>query len=203
LLRISCTPLALIASIGFAATVAAQSSVYRIDFDENGLGFVIGAGANDPVPLTPLGNRPDPFDPTNGLNPLVYQVPVIPPTMVPGDIVLAEIAGGPASDLLRFTGGNQIVVYSELAETGEAPDLADVGLPTSRQTNLLNLVETGGEGAKNGLFGYTPTPNQPGYIAPGVLLNFTSDVPEPAAAATATGIVVTAVAPTLLRRPRR
>jgi hypothetical protein len=77
------------------------------------------------------------------------------------------------------------VVYSTLPGAGQTADLADVGIPTSRQANVATLPETGSHPGVNGLFDYTPTPTQPGYIVlspfPGpVVYNFTSDVPEPA-----------------------
>jgi hypothetical protein len=90
------------------------------------------------------------------------------------------------SDLLRFTNQGLLLVYSEV-ETGEPKGaLADVGLPISRQTNLVTLLETGPSDSLNGLFGYTPTANQPGFLPIGapVTYNFVSDaVPEPSSVA--------------------
>ncbi|HEY7087216.1 MAG TPA: hypothetical protein VH518_03945, partial [Tepidisphaeraceae bacterium] len=141
---------------------------------------------NPSVPLENDGNNPDPVDPGNGLQPLTYFLRQSAERLpIAGDVLVFENATtGTLSDLLRFTPDGHLLVYSDLPEAGETPDLADVGIPASRQTNLVNVLETGSEGGLNGVFGYTPTPNQPGYIpyftGAVVVYNFTSDVPEPA-----------------------
>lgn len=161
--------------------------------DENGIGAVQGRFLGGQ-------NGADPFDPTNGLTPLNYRV-ALGPGLVPGDIVLGEGPGsGTISDLIRFTvedpttGEGSLILYS-LVEPAGPQDLADVGLPSSRQTNLLTLPETVGPGGQIGLFDYTPTPNQPGYVplpsglGP-VRYNVISTVPEaPGLALLATGAV--------------
>ena len=190
--------------IGAAATSAAI-----INFDENGNGTII-----DPsgvvTPLTSLGNQTDPIDPTNGLKPLIYSLPafggVIP---VSGDVEVFEPTTPPSlhSDLLRWANtatGPLLIVYSDRPETSsEPPDLADVGIPALRQPNVITRLETGPEVGPNGLFGYTPTPNEPGFypttVAGPTVYNFLSDaVPEPSQLA-----MLGLASLTLLRRPRR
>ena len=173
-----------IALVICAESVQAQ---FTINFDENGNGTIQTTAGFQPLPS--LGNIVDPFDPNNGLMPLAYNLAAVIPGVVPfnGDIDVIEppTATGMHSDLLRWTQG-LLLVYSDTAESGETPDLADVGLPLARQMPLLTLPETGPESGPNGLFGYTPNLGDPGYypVPPGpVTYNFTSDagaVPEPA-----------------------
>jgi len=180
-----------IAGFALAVVLAARPSIaqvapFTVSFNEKGNGTLTSGGTS--TTITSAGNGTDPADPNNGLRPLIYNLGASTGLgVVVGDISLSEIAGGPTSDLIRFTfqGANEIlVVYSDLAETGEVPDLADVGIPTFRQTNLVSLTETGPENGVNGMFGYSPTPNQPGGLPAGntITYSFTSDVPEPAAA---------------------
>src|SRR5690242_18746901 len=149
--------------IATSAVVVRTAVASVITFDENGKGTVrTPSGAL--VPLVAVGNIPDPVDPTNGLLPLVYDLTAsgIVSPVVPGDMDVLEIPGTPNSDLLRWTsspatGRSFLVVYSDRAEPGEVPDLADVGLPQTRQPNLIGMQETGPEGGLNGVFGYVPT----------------------------------------------
>ena len=176
--------LGVVIALGFCRrSVQAQ---FTINFDENGKGFIQTTAGTQP--LQSLGNIVDPFDPGNGLMPLAYNLAAAIPGVVPsaGDIDLIEppAATGVHSDLLRWTQG-LLLVYSDTAESGETPDLADVGLPTARQMPLLTLPETGPENGLNGLFGYMPNAGDPGFypVPPGpVTYNFISDraVPEPA-----------------------
>ncbi len=177
--------------LGVVITLAICSSSvqaqFAINFDENGKGTVQTTAGLQPLPS--IGNVVDPFDPTNGLMPLAYNVTAAIPGVVPffGDIDLIE-SDGTHTDLLRWTQGAQgmlLLVYSDRAEPGETPDLADVGIPLKRQQPLLTLPETGPENGPNGLFGYTPNVGDPGFypVPPGpVTYNFTSDgaIPEPA-----------------------
>ena len=201
-------------TIAFALTLiltAEISSATVINFDENGKG-TITPPSGVVFPLVSLGNQPDPFDPANGLLPLVYDLTASGITLpvVPGDMNVIEVAGTPPSDLVRWTTNaaalhNFLVVYSDRAETGELPDLADVGLPTLRQTNLVTFNETGPEGGPNGVFGYAPTPNQPGFFINSAndtpTYNFISDgaVPEPASA----GLLLLGAGSLLARARRR
>lgn len=127
-------------------------------------------------------------------------VPGGPPTVgyflpfptVPGDVVVFEPplgAAGPASDLLRFVQGptgTLLLVYSDVSTADPGSAHADVGLPSSLQTNVFRDFETGLNGqpytdSSNGLF-YQPTGNQPGAIPTGAPIhyNFVSDsAPEP------------------------
>ncbi|HEY7091459.1 MAG TPA: hypothetical protein VH518_25400 [Tepidisphaeraceae bacterium] len=172
--------------------VLAQTATHwEVSFNENGQGFIRPAPVGDPATIISLGKGPDPVDPGNGLLPLRYDLSHSPgfggAVPVPGDVIITE-STSPfiVSDLLRFTPTGILVVYSDLPEPGETPDLADVGFPGVFVANAISMPETGTEGGLNGLFGYTPTPNQPGFVvlspfAGTVVYNFTSDVPEPAA----------------------
>jgi hypothetical protein len=176
-----------------AMLLARVAGASVITFNENGQGTIqLNSGAV--IPLVPLGNIPDPVDPTNGLLPLVYDlagsVGLASTPPVPGDMnVLEQPLGTPPSDLLRWTPNGLLVVYSDRPEPGETPDLADVGLPALRQTNLITRVEVGPENGLNGVFGYAPTPNQPGFFTNSTgdtpTYNFISDTPEPATAGVA------------------
>jgi hypothetical protein len=115
-----------------------------------------------------------------------------PPSLVAGDVLLFEPGiGGAISDQFRFnpagTGGNPAYPASLVLYSAGGDSLGDKGFPIDRATypNTLILTETGPEFGPNGLFAYTPTANQPGFV-PGfaVTYNITSDagtaVPEPA-----------------------
>jgi MYXO-CTERM domain-containing protein len=195
-------------AIAAVAVVARTAPASVITFDENGNG-TIQLQSGQIVPLFPAGNIADPFDPGNGLFPLAYKLTAslgIPTVPVVGDVDVIEIPGAtPPSDLLRWTTNGLLLVYSDRPEPGEInPPLADVGLPVLRQSNLINRLETGPEAGPNGLFGYTPTPNEPGFYTNTTLdtpiYNFISDgaVPEPASWGVA---AVAGIA--LLRRRRR
>jgi hypothetical protein len=162
---------------------SAMAQAFTVNFDEFGNGTIQAPGAA-PATLVSLGNVTDPVDPGNGLQPLGYSIVTSIPGLVPtdGDINLFEPqTAGQLSDLLRFTHG-MLLVYSDLPEVGEFPvPPADVGLPTIRQPNLINMQETGPEAGPNGMFGYAPGPGQPGEISAPIVYNFLSDpaVPEP------------------------
>jgi hypothetical protein len=201
------TCIALIVVLMFAAA-ARTASASVITFDENGKGS-IQAPSGQQFPLIPAGNIPDPFDPGNGLLPLVYDLTAsgIVSPVVPGDMDVLEIPGTPNSDLLRWTtdpatGRSFLVVYSDRAEPGEIPDAADVGLPLARQPNLIAAQESGPEGGVNGVFGYAPAQGMPGFFINSAgdtpVYNFISDTPEPATAG-----IMSIAGVTLLRRHRR
>jgi hypothetical protein len=181
------------ALLGALLTTSAHASVFT--FDENGLGTVQTPSGQT---LTMAASKmPDPFDPSNGLLPLVYQIPpTVTGIVVQGDVGLIEVAGTPPSDLLRWGNlatGAVLVVYSDKTDVDDTA-AADVGLPGTFQPNLIFLQETGPEGGINGLFGYAPTPNQPGYYLNSAgdtpTYNFISDTPEPASAAMLFGSVL-------------
>jgi hypothetical protein len=153
--------------VGCAGIMTMTASSQIITVDENGNGFL---GAN---PL-PFGVGPDPF---SGLTTLYYTLPF---AGVRGDVVLFDIPGQTA-DLLRFDGNFNLFFFSE-ADAANPPDaLADFAgaFPTPLPVTLV-FAETGPEAGPNGLFGYTPGVNDPGYNTTGPTYNFISDpVPEP------------------------
>ena len=187
---------------------AAQAALV-VNFDEFGNGTIQGAAGT--VPLPSLGNIVDPVDPGNGLMPLAYDLSAFGGAVfTPGDVDVVE-SDGTHSDLLRFTPmttanpKQQLLIYSDLPEPGEFPvPPADVGIPVFRQLNNIALPESGPEAGPNGLFGYIPNPNDPGFAPtpPGpITYNFLSDgaVPEPASV----GLLMVGGAYALLARRRR
>src|SRR4051812_25218068 len=144
--------------------IAARADIIGT-FDENGNGRSVYTVTGMTSILTGV-NGADLFDPSNGLKPLIYNLGIDGVTMVNGDIEVTDPGTSTASDLFRFytdpaTTQNLLIVYSEMSPGGA---VADVGIPGSRQTNLLSLMEMGPVGGPNGIFGYTPTPSQPGYV---------------------------------------
>lgn len=161
-----------------------QAASLIVNFDENGNLSATGGFTTTGV------NGTDPFDPGNGLNPLIYVVGT-GHNLVDGDVLLTEPGSTNFSDLLRFyfnpnSNSELVIVYSDTDDS--VGQKADVGLPSLFQSNLLTLDETTKAAGSNGLFGYTPTVGQqPGAPIPGIVVtsiewNFTSDgaVPEPA-----------------------
>ncbi|HEV3166670.1 MAG TPA: PEP-CTERM sorting domain-containing protein [Isosphaeraceae bacterium] len=179
-------------AVGLSLLLGFCSGPVRADVvgtvDENGHGTSVNT-SNNQMGTFPGTNGVDPFDPTNGLRPLIYDIGTVP-GMVVGDILLPEVVGNATlSDLVRFTtnplnGHDLLILYSDVEPNAEK-DLADVGIPVSLQTNLLTFAEAPGPNGLNGLFGYFPTPNQPGFLPlpPGfgrVVYNIISDAaPEP------------------------
>ncbi len=112
-----------------------------------------------------------------------------PPSLVAGDVLLLEAIGGPFLDVIRFnpagTGGNptyhaSVLFYSDNIDGADS--LGDTpSPPRAFYTNILTLLEVGGEG-HNGVV-YTPVAGQPGFVDGFVVTyNITSDsaaVPEP------------------------
>ena len=165
-----------------ASQVQAESLI--VNFDENG-----NLSANSGFTATGV-NGPDPSDPLNGLNPLIYVVGT-GHNIVDGDVLLREPGSTNFSDLLRFyfdpnSNSELVIVYSDNDDSDG--DKADVGLPALLQSNLLTLDETTRADGSDGLFGYIPVVGQqpdapiPGIVVTSIEWNFTSDaaVPEPA-----------------------
>jgi hypothetical protein len=147
--------------------------------DENGNGAILGL-LEQPFPL-PTSVGPD-HGPGGKPNALVYD---LMNNVVGGDVILSE-SGGVISDLLRFDPsigrGGAVFFYSD--QDGGIDALADIGLPTGRNPNMVTLLEVPlaqGFGAI-----YTPTAGQPGFSVGGlgpVTYIFISDaiqIPEPA-----------------------
>jgi hypothetical protein len=134
-----------------------------------------------------------------------------PPSLVAGDVLLLEsVSGGTSSDIIRFNPAGtapgypaSLVFYSDTSDATRF--LADTGFPAALYTNTVTLVEVGPEG-NNGFLAYTPTANQPGFVAGfGVTYNFVSDplTPEPASLTlTALGALVCLGYATRMRRKR-
>jgi hypothetical protein len=159
--------------------------------DENGNGTSFNTSTGVTATFTGQ-NGVDPFDPANGLKPLIYDIGNA--SFVNGDLLVIDPGSGMISDIDRFfsntaTGRDLLIIYSQINTSG-GNALADVGIPGTLQTNTLSLTETGPAGGPNGIFNYKPTSSQPGYFAippslgsGNVVYNLNSDtasvVPEP------------------------
>lgn len=171
---------ALLASFLFCASNAQAASialdVITVRVDENCHGSIDGF-----LGLQPLGCSFTTDPGPGGLAGAMTYNLMNPPGLVGGDVVISEPGG--SSDLIRFAptvNGGSLFFYSDL--DGGADALADIGLPTGRNTNLVTFTEASIPGG----FGliYTPTANQPGFVAGAALpvqYIFVSDstVPEP------------------------
>jgi hypothetical protein len=151
--------------------------------DENGHGtrFFGGCGPICPPQTLPFSIIPDP-GPGGKSNVLAYNLGNTP-NLVGGDVVLVD-SDGLISDLLRFdpvTAGGTLFFYS--AQDAGIDAIADIGLPTGRNTNVISLLE---EPVLGGGFGAHYTPNflqGPGYGGGADTYYFLSDpigIPEPA-----------------------
>jgi hypothetical protein len=121
----------------------------------------------------------DPFDPTNGLQPLIFNIGSIP-TFTFGDVLFYDPATDALSDVLRFEQGSSstiLVVYSNRAGPGS---IADVGLPGVLQTN--QIIETQQLIGHTYIDNYVPTlASQPGFVSGSTYTyEFQTFVPEPA-----------------------
>jgi hypothetical protein len=105
-------------------------------------------------------------------------------SVVAGDVKIDEFGGSTVGDLIRFENiSDQAVAFIYSGDVGGGLP-ADVGLPTSFQTDIVTISENA-----SGFAGpYTPTTGQPGFCltgtgtscAGGVTYGLTSsDVPEP------------------------
>lgn len=161
-----------------------------VTVDENGNGtFVNSAGF---FALLSGLLLPDPGP--GGLPSALFYGTLSPPGLVAGDLIIRETLGGPISDVIRFNpslNGGGLFFYSDNADGVDA--LADVGLPSAFNTNLLEVLEVGPEG--NNGFIYTPLPGQPGFVAGAAgpvtyVIQSDTPIPEPAALALlATGLL--------------
>jgi hypothetical protein len=178
-------------------------------FDEDGNGKSVDTvtGLTSTISGT---NGVDPFDPGNGLKPLIYNLGINELTQTDGDLVVTDPGSTATSDVFRFftdtaTSQSFLIVYSQVSTDGS---LADVGIPGTLQENTLSLTETT-LGGLTGLFNYTPAANQPGFVdlvAGGgegnLIYNLISDsaVPEPASVVLLGVGLATAVVVRRLRR---
>ena len=138
--------------------------------DENGHGSLVNPVSG--VFVLPASMAAD-AGPGGKSSALTYNL-LGPPGLVIGDVILTE--GGGIGDVLRFNPNGTLVFYSLSGEGS----LADTGFPTAFYTNNVTFAE-----GPDGSFTYTPTANQPGFVAGaafGVTYKFVSDpaVPEPA-----------------------
>lgn len=159
---------------GFTTTITAMTAFSQpvITVDEFGNGLI---GTN----ALAGGLGTDPF---SGITTQVYFLPFLG---VRGDILLGN-SDGSLSDLFRFDGNSNLFVFSDKDLTEPNPSPADVGFPASFLANALFFPETGPVIGLNGLFGYNPGVNDPGYVTTGVTYNFISDptpAPEPSSLA--------------------
>jgi hypothetical protein len=173
--------------------VALNDLNFYVSLDENGNGSIIGAGdvlGYDPFPLTTpyVGSNPGLFlESLSGMTTLRYQTPN-GYTVTPGDVVLTNASG--FSDVIRFKSTISVASYYFFSDTDDVPlTLADVGLPSTLQANVVYLPETALDGGGYGAL-WEPVAGQPGYITTaGVSSAYTygwnliSEVPEPSSLA--------------------
>jgi hypothetical protein len=161
----------------------AQGFSVNITVDENGNGSF--TNSNSFNSSLPSGQLQDP-GPGGLAGALTYSM-LSPPGLTEGDVVIVDGSGN--SDLIRFNpteiapdqSTGALVFYSVLPGTA----LADIGLPGPVDTNWVTLNEVDLGGGTLGAL-YTPTRDQPGFVAGAagpVNYEFISDpapVPEPA-----------------------
>jgi hypothetical protein len=190
--------------LGLAVLMAglsfAQAPTININFDENCNGTFQNISTGGALVPLPCGLFADPGP--GGLPSVLFYNMLNPPGMVLGDVIIKENSDL-TSDILRFDPvfqGGGIFVYSDVEALDPQPALADIGLISAFNTNVLTFLEVGPEG-NNGL-AYTPTAGQPGFV-PGfnVTYTFSSDtpIPEPATA----GLMVLGGGLILVARLRR
>ena len=157
----------------------ASATPITVSIDENGSATISPSSATLAIPL--IGQDTDPI---SGIQTLRYEISSSSgsPPLTSGDV---EVCENPActsiSDVLRFVNdtNTQLFVFSDV-ETGETSQ-ADVGIPSSRQGNVVQVVESGTEGPSQGIT-YTPTSGEPGFFVAGpdtLTYNFASDVGAP------------------------
>jgi hypothetical protein len=196
--------LAVVTSLMVTAENANASPVpsVLICVDENGNGSITFVGSPD-VTTLPGVLAPDP-GPGGLASALTYDL-LGPPSLVAGDLQIFD-ADGTLSDIIRFNPagtGNpdypaSLVFYSDPGDS----DLADTGFPARLYDNLVTVTETGPEDGPNGYM-YTPTENQPGFVAGfAVTYKIISAVPEPGSLALC-GIGMATVGVITVRRRRK
>jgi hypothetical protein len=136
---------------------------FIVRFDENGNAtLAVNGGQTIVLPGMLL---PDPAVPQGAGLPLVLTY-MLPEPVVAGDVSFAEVPGGPASDWLRFTdnqgvllgatgAGSRMIFYSDLEPNEPNPPPADKPFPANLGSgNFLAQLEVGPEG--NNGFDYRP-----------------------------------------------
>lgn len=165
-----------VAAAGLMTSTASLAFTVNITVDENGKGLLTNtAGFSSALAASMIA------DPGPGGLPSVLNYDLLgPPQLTIGDVRILD-PDGSLSDLIRFStiGNGSLFFYSELG----GGDLADVGLPTGLNTNVITLTE-GSLGG--GLWGvdYTPVAGQAGFVAGAggaVTYRFVSstELPEP------------------------
>ena len=166
--------------------VQAVPITISITVDELGNGTILSGG----VPFAmPFAVKPDPGP--GGLTSVLTYDLLSPPSLVAGDVLLQDGAGGPILDVIRFNPAGtgslaapaypaSLLFYSDNVDGFDS--LGDTASPPGAlYTNTVTIPEVGAEG-DNGAF-YTPTANQPGFVSGfDVQYHFISDgtaVPEP------------------------
>src|ERR1017187_312756 len=124
-------------------------------------------------------------DPISGLTTVKYTFNSTIPNIVVGDVKVTEFGSSTVGDLLRFEEISNVASLFLFSADIDGGFAADVGLPSTFQTNFTTISED-----SSGLTSlYAPTSTQPGFCltsagaacATGKLYQLTSaDVPEPA-----------------------
>lgn len=164
---------------------SAQQAPPVVTLDENGNGTIQAPDGSQAAVKSGLTS--DPFVPSGQANVLTYFLPF---NTSPGDVRLIEPSATgvqDVSDVLRFTGNNTVLFYSDVSANDPADSLADIGLPASNtQLQLATIREVGPEG-DNGA-AYSPGPGLPGFSGnpDGSFMSYRiiSDSPVPEASTT-------------------
>jgi PEP-CTERM motif-containing protein len=169
--------------------VADGTACPTITVNENGQGTLDFSATGCSGAVFPLTGvlKADP-GPSGLASVLTYSL-LGPPSLVAGDVLLQDGAGGPILDVVRFNPagtGNpdyqaSLLFYSDNIDGFDST--GDTSAPPgSLYTNTVTIPEVGAEG-NNGAV-YTPTANEPGFVAGfSVSYNLISDsvaAPEPA-----------------------
>jgi hypothetical protein len=150
------------------ACASAKAVPYTENLGENDpAGTFAGPGGSSP-PLSmgvTADNSPIPGQSVGGHATLTYALSNNGGNqMVPGDVRIFEDAAHTIlSDVLRFEDWGVGYVYVYSAKDDGVTKLADTGMPTAFQANVVDFTEQLNGSRAYGLFGYIPTATQPGY----------------------------------------
>jgi hypothetical protein len=177
------------ASILLFGSFSGKAVTYTMNLGENDpAGTSTGPGNGPPVSQGVIADNGAATHPpfVSGPNTLAYALSINGANqLIPGDVLIYEDAAHTIlSDILRFEnwGVGYVYVYSALDDG--VTKLADNPFPTVLQANTISFTEQF-NGSAYGLFGYTPTANQPGFsdaplggVAFTYAYDFTSDEPR-------------------------
>lgn len=171
-----------VCAISGAASAGVVAVPAFVSADENGNGSFVVPSMGLSAPMPGVMTADTSF---GGLPSALFYAMGDAPFVVLGDLLISEFAGGPVSDVIRFTSANFQQGFFFYSDIDGLPDaIADVGLPTSPvpNNNVFGVETTLPDGSIG--FTYHPQPGQPGYTGFDTTYTFISEiVPAPGAAA--------------------